>query len=63
MESFCTRYSPLVGDVLKRFGLNTKIVTFLTFSTKIWRKFNFVKIALDSMQKIKMGLPMSASDS
>ena len=63
MESFCTRYSPLVGDVLKRFGFNTKIFTFLTFSTKICRKFNFVKIALDSMQKIKMGLPMSASDS
>lgn len=55
MESFSTRYSPLVGDILKPF----KIFAFLTFCTKICRKFNFVKIALDSMRKIKMGLPMS----
>ena len=63
MELFCTRYSPLVGDVLNVFGLNTNIFTFLTFCTKICRKFNFVKIALDSMQNIKMGLFMSASNS
>ena len=63
MESFCTRYSPLVGDVLNGFGLNTNIFTFLTFCTKICRKFKFVKIALDSMQNIKMGLFMSAPNS
>ena len=40
MESFCTRYSPLVGDILKRFRLKTKILTFLTFCTKICRKLN-----------------------
>ena len=34
MESFSTRYSPLVGDMLKLFYLNTKIFTFLTFCTK-----------------------------
>ena len=40
MESFCTRYSPLVGDILKLFRLKTKIFTLLTFCTKICRKLN-----------------------
>ena len=40
--------------------LNIKIFTFLTFCTKICTKFNFVKIAVESMKKIKMGLPLSA---
>ena len=42
MESFCTRYSPLVGDIkiIKTFRLKTKILTFLTFCTKICRKLN-----------------------
>ena len=57
MESFSTRYSPLVSDIYIKFCLNTKIFTFLTFCTK----FNFVKIALGSMKKIKMGLRLSAS--
>ena len=66
MESFSTRYSPLVSDIyiyiyIYIICFNTKIFTFLTFCTKICTKFNFVKIALESMKKIKMGLSLSAS--
>ena len=64
MESFSTRYSPLVSDIYIYMYincLNIKIFTFLTFCTKICTKFNFVKIAVESMKKIKMGLPLSAS--
>ena len=57
MESFSTRYSPLVSDIYVKFCLNTKIFTFLYFCTKS----NFVKIALESMKKIKMGLPLLAT--
>ena len=57
MESFSTRYSPLVSDICVKFCLNTKIFTLLSFCTKS----NFAKIALESMKKIKMGLPLLAT--